>query len=48
MKHLRQATLATLLGALAVAVPKPAAGQGTGFDFAFGLWWHDATAHLYT
>jgi murein DD-endopeptidase / murein LD-carboxypeptidase len=48
MTRSRRTSVAALLGALSLAAPTPAVGQGVGFDFAFGLWWHDATAHLYT
>lgn len=41
-------TVAALLGALSLAAPTRASGQGVGFDVAFGVWWHDATAYLYT
>lgn len=47
MKHPRR-LVAVLLSAFGLAAPSPASGQGTGLDFSFGLWWHDATAHLYT
>jgi len=48
MTHPGRSIVAALLGALSLAAPTRASGQGVGFDFAFGLWWHDATAHLYT
>jgi cell wall-associated NlpC family hydrolase len=46
--NLRHVAAGALFGALAVCRPAPAAGQGTGFDFSYGLWWQDATAYLYT
>lgn len=40
-------SVGALLGALwcSVAIPIPVAGQS--FDFSYGYWWHDATAHLF-
>ncbi len=48
MTRLAPASARVLLGALlcSLAVTKPAAGQS--FDFGYGQWWHDATAHVFT